>query len=382
METKANSEEVLKVLYLEDSPIDAELISEILADAGFVMSIDCVGTEKDFVSSVMKKQYDIILSDYNLPGFYAPAALSIAQKICPDVPFICVSGAIGEDTAVELLKIGAIDYVSKDKLKRLPFSVKRAISESRELKEKKKAEEKLIQMNQELIKLNAEKDKFFSVMSHDLKSPFNCLLGLSRMLADDIENLTLEEIQEMANNMHSVASNLFKLLENLLEWSRIQRGLVQFSPRVCILSEIINENMGIHSLQASQKGLDIINSISPGTLIYADFQMMNAIIRNLLSNAIKYSHMNSSIIIFSRESNENEMEIAIKDTGIGMSKETKEKLFSLGLVNSGNGTDGETGTGLGLLLCKEYIGKHNGKIWVESEEGKGSTFYLSLPVRQ
>jgi len=372
---------MLKVLCLEDAAMDAELIIEILSDAGFVLSIDRVESEKKFVGSLTEKSYDIILADYNLPGFFAPAALAHVQKICPDVPFICVSGAIGEDAAVELLKKGATDYVAKDNLKRLPFVVKRAIQEFKELKEKKEAEEKLLLLNDELLKLNSEKDKFFSVISHDLKSPFGCLLGLSRILADDINNLAPEIIQGMAENIHSVASDLFKLLENLLEWSRIQRDIVQFDPGVYTLLERIEENVTVYSLQAGQKGLHIINSITPGTLVYADCQMLNVIIRNLLSNAIKFSNKGSSVIISSCEKNESALEIAFKDFGIGMSKKTKETLFSLGAVNSQDGTGGETGTGLGLMLCKEYIEKHGGKIRVESEEGKGSTFYFSLPVK-
>ena len=249
-----------------------------------------------------------------------------------------------------------------------------------DITERKQAEAELKIKNEELQKLNAEKDKFFSIVAHDLKSPFNTLLGYSALLADNVQEYTLVQIQQMANNMFSSAGNLFTLLENLLEWSRIKRGQASFKSVKCNLSEIINQNTELNKLQIEKKCLLITNSISSDTFVYADLQMLNGIIRNLVSNAIKFSHHGGSVMFKSQIIDEKTVEISICDEGIGIPDEMKEKLFVLGYQSSRKGTDGEPSTGLGLLLCKEYIEKHNGKLWVESEVGKGSEFHFTLPI--
>ena len=247
-----------------------------------------------------------------------------------------------------------------------------------DITERKQAEEELKIKNEELQKLNAEKDKFFSIVAHDLKSPFNTLLGYSALLADNVQQYTLAQIQQMANNMFYSAGNLFKLLENLLEWSRMKRGLISFKPVKCNLSDVVKQNTELHILQAGKKSVSIINTIDPATIVIADLQMLNGIIRNLLSNAIQFSHHGGTVIFESKETKDNNLIISIKDEGIGIPDEMKDKLFALGSESSRKGTDGEPSTGLGLLLCKEYIEKHKGNLWVESEVAKGSTFYFTF----
>ncbi len=233
---------------------------------------------------------------------------------------------------------------------------------------------------EEIVKARtAEKDKIFNVIAHDLRSPFTSLLGFTELLAGGVESFTLGEIQQMANRMNDSASNLFKLLENLLEWSRIQRGMVEFSPTICDLSEIVLQSLSIYSLQAAKKEISIINSVPAGTEVIADKQMLNTIIRNLISNAVKFSHHGGSVILASKRNNENKLEFSVHDKGIGMSDQLKTKIFVMGSEISRKGTDNEPSTGLGLLLCKEYIEKNDGKLWVESKEGEGSTFYFTFP---
>jgi signal transduction histidine kinase len=181
----------------------------------------------------------------------------------------------------------------------------------------------------------------------------------------------------MANNMFSSAGNLFTLLENLLEWSRIKQGQASFKPVKCNLYEVINQNTELHKMQIEKKWITITNSISPDTFIYADLQMLNGIIRNLLSNAIKFSHPRGSVLFRSTIFDENTLEISICDSGIGIPDEMKRRLFVLGADSARKGTAGEPSTGLGLLLCKEYIEKHSGNIRLESEEEHGSTFHFT-----
>lgn len=253
-----------------------------------------------------------------------------------------------------------------------------------DITEFKKAEEELSNYRKHLedlvISRTKEKDKFFTIIAHDLRSPFNSLLGFTEILAGGVEKFTLEEIQKMVNRLHKSADNLFKLLENLLSWSRLQRGMMEYVPLKTNLFEIISNNLIIHSLETENKSINILNTVPPETETFADPQMLSAIFRNLISNAIKFTRNGGSISIGFEQNNGMAQIISIRDTGIGIPDEMKEKLFSIGEDVSRTGTGNEPSTGLGLLLCKEYVDKHGGKIWVESEEGKGSTFSFTLPL--
>jgi signal transduction histidine kinase len=239
-------------------------------------------------------------------------------------------------------------------------------------------EEEIKRKNNELVKTNAEKDKFFSIIAHDLKSPFNGLLGLSEMLATDIEQFSKEEIQNVAKSMKSSATYLFKLLENLLEWSRIQRGVIKNNPINCQLSEYFNQNISLNSTLISKKSLNVSNTIDSNLFVSADSHFLNSVIRNIISNAIKYTNLNGLIEISANKINDKLIHISVKDNGIGISENYRDELFRIDQINSSPGTEGEMGTGLGLVLCKEYIERSGGKIWIESELEKGTTINFTL----
>lgn len=244
----------------------------------------------------------------------------------------------------------------------------------------RKIESELKKQNKELLSLNAEKDKFFSIIAHDLRSPFNSFLGLTQIMANEINTLTMPELQRIAVNMEKSANNLYNLLENLLQWSQIHQGLTIFNPTEIQLITLINtcvENM--HDV-AINKNIEIIVDINEeiNFNVTGDENMLKTVIRNLISNAIKFTNTNGAIRI-KAEKDINQTIITVTDNGIGMTKENIVKLFKLEESYSSNGTENEKGTGLGLLLCKEFIEKHRGKIWVESEKGSGSSFYFSLP---
>ncbi len=251
---------------------------------------------------------------------------------------------------------------------------------------RKKAEVDIKNKNIELAELNASKDKFFSIIAHDLRSPFNGFLGLTRLMAEETSDFTLIELQEISQKMQSSANNLYKLLENLLEWSRIQRGLTEFKPQVCQLNDIIKQNIEIERDFAKQKSIEIILNIVNTYEAKIDISMIDTVLRNLITNAIKFTPRGGKIEI-GVSSDELHLEggahlatcIYIKDNGIGMNADTLEKLFKIDENVTRPGTEKEPSTGLGLLLCKEFVEKHGGRIWAESEEGKGSTFYLTLP---
>jgi PAS domain S-box-containing protein len=230
--------------------------------------------------------------------------------------------------------------------------------------------------------INSEKDKFFSIIAHDLKSPFSGFLGITKFMAEQIQELTFGEMKEYSKIIQKSALNLYKLLENLLEWSLIKRGMMEFNPLNYDLQEIIKENVDVIYANAKQKNIQVINIIPNDISIYADHHMLNTVIRNLLNNAIKFTHEGGFIDIGIQRPKinfDNSVCVFIKDSGIGMDDDIKLNLFKLNANVSRTGTNDEPSSGLGLLLCKEFINKHNGEIWVESEEGIGSTFYFRLP---
>jgi len=252
---------------------------------------------------------------------------------------------------------------------------------TRDITERKRAEEEIQLKNEQLHQANAEKDKFFSIIAHDLRGPFQPLLGFTRMLAEDLPKLRQDEIQKMALSMRSAANKLFDLLENLLEWSRMQRGLINFEPGSFFLLPKISESLVLVQHAIAEKGIEIRYDVSEDLRVFADGNMFESIIRNLVSNALKFTAPRGNISIIARSAGDHWVEIKVNDTGIGMNKEIVENLFRLDTNTNRKGTEGEPSTGLGLIICKDLIKKHGGKLWVESEEGKGSTFYFTLPAK-
>ncbi|NWJ52221.1 MAG: PAS domain S-box protein [Bacteroidetes bacterium] len=248
-----------------------------------------------------------------------------------------------------------------------------------DINELKQAAAEIKLKNEELHELVAEKDKFFSILAHDLRSPFNSFLGLTQIMAEELPDLTMAEIQKIAVNMRSSATNLFRLLENLLHWSRIRQGSIAYSPEVLQLLPNVNESIEMVLESARNKEIEITYNIPFGLTVFADSNILQTVIRNLVSNAVKFTPKEGTIFISAKNTDDNSVEISIKDSGIGMSKSMIDNLFIINEQTNRKGTDGEPSTGLGLLLCKEFVSKHGGNIWVESEEGKGSTFYFTIP---
>ncbi|MEI7501607.1 MAG: PAS domain S-box protein, partial [Bacteroidota bacterium] len=249
-----------------------------------------------------------------------------------------------------------------------------------DITERKQAEAEIKRKNEELVLLNAAKDKFFSIISHDLRSPFSAFLGLTRVMVDDLPSMRLDEIQKIALAMRNSATNLFRFLENLLDWSRMEQGLIPFNPETQRLLPIVNESLKMVMEPAKTKGIEISLNIPEELEIFADINLLQTVIRNLVSNAVKFTTKGGSVSVSAKASDNNSVELSIRDTGIGMNPEMIADLFRLDVQTNRRGTENEPSSGLGLLLCKDFVEKHGGKLWVESEEGKGSTFYFSLPI--
>lgn len=253
------------------------------------------------------------------------------------------------------------------------------IATARDITEKNQVEERIRAKNEELQKINAEKDKFFSIIAHDLRSPFTAFLGFTQLMVQDLPSLRIDNIQEIALLMRDSATNLHRLLENLLQWSRLQRGMIAFTPKQFPLGTKIKSCIQSVFEIAGKKGVDIAFNIPDELMVYADYNMFESVISNLTSNAVKFTNKGGKVLISARNIENNSVEITVKDTGIGLNQEMLGKLFRIDEYTSRPGTDGEPSTGLGLILCKDFIERHHGKIWAESLEGMGSTFHVILP---
>lgn len=247
-----------------------------------------------------------------------------------------------------------------------------------ELKERKLAQEALRESEKKLIDLNITKDKFFNIVAHDLKNPFTSLLGSTELLYENIEQMDTESIKKLAQILNDSAKSGYAILLNLLDWSRSQTGLIKFNPELINIKSIIDENIADLQLYTTNKSIKIESDITKDLFIFADENMINTVLRNLLSNAVKFTHRNGKVNI-SAEINDTNTVISIRDTGVGLSEEDLRKLFRLDTKYTSQGTDKEQGTGLGLKLCKEFVEKQGGKIWVESTINKGSRFSFSVP---
>ena len=239
--------------------------------------------------------------------------------------------------------------------------------------DRKKTEEEIKLKNELLQSINAEKDKFFSIIAHDLRGPLSAFVAATQIITEEIQTMSMDEIKEITESMKVSATNIYSLLENLLEWSRLKRGGIDFLPERLNLKKKIVECVNVLSESARKKGINIEVNVSDEIDVLADSHMLEAVIRNLVSNAIKFT-TSGGLVNVSAGYIDHTVEIKIKDSGIGMPPELKNRLFQINEKTSRPGTEGELSTGLGLLLCKEFVEKHNGKIWVESEVGKGSTF--------
>lgn len=238
--------------------------------------------------------------------------------------------------------------------------------------------EELEKANQHLAELNTTKDKFFSIIAHDLKNPFNTILGFSELLSENYLKLSEDKKQNFAQIIFKASKNVFNLLENLLLWVRSQTDRVKFEPSEIELNSLIVENISLLQEMSQHKNISIQFSITDTFTAYADRNMINTVIRNLLTNAIKFTGSAGTIRVDMLNEN-GFVHVRVADSGVGISPEEIGKLFRVDVHYTKEGTDGETGTGLGLILCYEYIMKNKGKIWVESKPGKGSTFHFTLP---
>ena len=246
-----------------------------------------------------------------------------------------------------------------------------------DITEKKKAEEKIQNLLEELRKANASKDKFFSIIAHDLKSPFATLSAFVNIMKKYYDKYNREQIMHLIDELDKSTKNTYSLLENLLTWSRMQSGGMQYNPMNFNLTPIIVKIVNLYAQKAEQKKIVLSYDAPEKVEIFADMFMIETTVRNLVNNALKFTPKGGSISVIVKKMDKF-YEVTVKDTGVGISQEGIKNLFNIDTSFSTYGTDNEKGTGLGLILCKDFVERNHGKIWVESEEDKGTTFYLTV----
>ncbi|MGE5411008.1 MAG: ATP-binding protein, partial [Clostridiales bacterium] len=296
-------------------------------------------------------------------------------KIWLGVPLQVREKTIGVMAVQDYDNESAYSKSDKQALELLSFSVSRSI-------ERKMAEEEILKYVQQLKETNATKDRFFSFISHDLRSPFSSLLGFSELLIADYDDLSDQEVKRYLEIIGATSRNLYNLLNNLLQFTRFQTGRVQYCPKSVSLRELIERNVELIKGNIIKKELELINNIKEEIDLYIDEEMISSVIQNLLTNAVKFTPRKGEIKLSSKlDMGKNEIEISVSDTGIGMDEQTISKLFRIEVIQTTSGTEKESGTGLGLLLTKEAVEKNNGKIYVESKPKEGTTFRFTLPLK-
>ena len=246
-----------------------------------------------------------------------------------------------------------------------------------DISQRKAYENEMQKYSEELKELNASKDKFFSIIAHDLRNPFITLLGFTEMMIEDYEDFSDEEKIGYLKEMEKTSRSSYELLDNLLQWSRSQTGRIKYDPQKINFNTLLNKNVDLICKNSEMKDISIKVETDDPLYILADEDMITTVVRNLLTNALKFTERGGEIRIGAKEE-DGYYCMYVADNGIGMSQDKVENIFLMDNINTSDGTEGEKGSGLGLVLCKEFIEKHQGKMWIESKEGKGTTFYYTL----
>ena len=333
----------------------------------------------------------VIISDYIMPGMKGDEVLKEIHKLSPGSLKILLTGHAdieGISNAInnaQLYRFIAKPWDKEDlvltvreAIKSFLQEIKIRIQNDELLKLNASLEEKVKERTAELLVANASKDKFFSIIAHDLRNPFSALLGLTELLIEQWDAIDEEIKISLLTDLQTSSKITYNLLQNLLEWSRSQTGKIKVETVRLDAGTLVTETINVLQKQAEIKEITIQNNIPAGTLCLADHNMISTVLRNLISNGIKFTNQGGMVKV-NVTSKENMYQFSVEDNGVGMSDEIKSRLFRITEKIKRQGTAKEEGTGLGLILCKEFIEKNGGSIWVESEAGKGSKFFFTLP---
>ena len=370
----------LNILHLEDSPAEAKLIKMSLAGAGILCDITRVDTRVEFEQALHACTFDLILADYSLPQFDGRTALETALGHCGEVPFVVVSGAVGEETAVELLKAGATDYVLKRHLDRLAPAVERAIRETQERRDRRRAEQALKDARDAAEAASRAKDHFLAVLSHELRTPLAPILTTAQLMESDalIPTRAREAFAMIRRNVELEA----RLIDDLLDITRISHGKLELQVGIVDLHEKLQHVLEIiHSdLRGNQLSL-LLELHAEHRHIQADPARVQQVLWNLLKNAIKFTPVGGRLSIATSNPEPGKLRVSVSDTGIGIDPEAMGKLFQAFEQGGRDMTRLFGGLGLGLAISRALVDMHHGELTAHSEgRGRGATFIVTLPT--
>lgn len=363
-----------RVLIVDDVLDNLQVISNILAEKDVEISFATDGIQA--LETIRNFNPDLILLDINMPGM---DGLEVCSKIVNDpvfkeIPVIFLTARSETEDIIKGFETGAVDYITK------PFNATEVLVRVFNHLNLKNAKDIIRRQNDQLRELNAMKDKFFSIVAHDIKNPVSLFITTAQYIHENFDSFEPGEAKGFLEVIYSSSQRLMDLINNLLQWSKSQSGRMDVRPSEINLFEIAKGTFQAVTDLAVNKNIDLVNDINQDTYAYADENMIFAVIRNLVSNAIKYTPKGGKIVLFSEDLGAF-TRISVKDNGVGIKNQDLEKLFRIDVNFFTPGTENEQGTGLGLILCKEFVTKNNGSIRVESIPGIGSTFMVDLPKK-
>ncbi|MFW6212016.1 MAG: response regulator [Spirochaetota bacterium] len=361
-----NETQPARILIVDDNTNNLGVLYRYLDDVGFTVLVSQDGERA--VHLAAHQQPDLILLDIMLPGIdgFETCRQIKANAETTDIPIIFISALTDVQDKVRGFQAGGVDYVTK------PFNQEEVLARIN-------AHVTIKRQREELDALNDTKDRLFSVIGHDLRGPFMGLLGALELLRDSSNEMDSETTHELIENLYGSAEKTYHLLENLLEWSKSQQRLVEVTPHAVGLRSLVEENAQIFGAAARQKSVSVHIDIPPDIEVFADRDMISTVVRNLINNAIKFTASDGGVTVTAHRADELVV-VVVEDTGIGIAAEEADRIFSMDGSFSKRGTEGETGSGLGLLLAKDYVVRNGGTIDVESEPGRGSRFRITLPA--
>lgn len=391
-----------KILIVDDKPQNIYVLEKLLVD----LEVDVVAANSGFeaLELTLELEFCLAIVDIQMPEMdgYEMVELLRGNPATASLPVIFVSAIYSDEYHHRKgYDAGAVDFLAKPIIPEILLSKVRVFldlyNKQLQLKEMAEQNARLYEVErqlraieearaEELVELNASKDRFFSIVSHDLRSPFNGLIGNAQILQMMLEDNQIQgDIADITDSILSSAESAYRLLENLLSWSMIQRGALDFRPESLMLYELVKSTAELFTLNAELKNIQLLVSVSKEAKGFADPNIFLTILRNLISNAIKFTPPYGKITITARSeiklesSGPKYLEISVADTGVGINEYDIDKLFKIDVHHTTKGTAKEEGSGLGLILCKEMAEFNKGQLWIDSKPGQGTTVTFTIP---
>jgi signal transduction histidine kinase len=364
----------LRLLLVEDNAADVDLVLVTLRKDGFDVSGDVAQTAEEFSSRIRTASYDLILADYNLPQWTGIEALDILSREKLDVPLIVVTGFLGEEKAVDCIKQGATDCVLKDRLARLPASVRRALEEKRLRDQRRRSEEELAQKVAELARSNTELEQFAYVASHDLQEPLRMIANYTQLLAERYRGKLDEQADKYIAYSVDGAVRMQALIQDLLKFSRVGRAAIEARTTDC--RAVVEQ--ALKNLQAVVEESGAVVNWNGLPMVMADLPQLTQVFQNLIANAIKFHGAEKPVVQIDGEKKDHEWVLTVSDNGIGIPAESWQDIFVI--FRRLHTRTEYAGNGIGLSICKKIVERHGGKIWIEAQAKPGSCFKFTLPM--